>query len=58
MLSGTDEQVTTALGEYGRLIGLAFQVFDDILDFSADEEQTGKWPGRMSVTARSRFRSS
>ena len=30
------------LAEYGRLLGLAFQVFDDILDVSGDEAQTGK----------------
>jgi geranylgeranyl pyrophosphate synthase len=44
MLSGHDED-TAALAEYGRLIGLAFQVFDDILDFSADEASTGKRAG-------------
>jgi geranylgeranyl pyrophosphate synthase len=45
MLSGAGDEETGAVGEYGRLIGLAFQVFDDILDFSGDEAATGKRPG-------------
>jgi geranylgeranyl pyrophosphate synthase len=45
MLSNAGEQAAVALAEYGRLIGLAFQVFDDILDFSGDEAATGKRPG-------------
>ena len=44
LLSGATE-ATGALGEYGRLIGLAFQVFDDILDCSGDQAATGKRPG-------------
>ena len=42
LLSGLDEREQTALSEYGRLLGLAFQVFDDILDVSGDEAHTGK----------------
>jgi geranylgeranyl pyrophosphate synthase len=45
LLSGQDGETTAAVGKYGRLIGLAFQVFDDILDCSGDPESTGKRPG-------------
>ena len=38
---GTPEQVET-LTEYGRLIGLAFQIQDDYLDVISDEEDLGK----------------
>jgi geranylgeranyl pyrophosphate synthase len=45
MLSGAGEQAEEALSDYGRLIGLAFQVFDDILDCSGEEASTGKRTG-------------
>ena len=38
---GSPEQVE-ALAEYGRLIGLAFQIQDDYLDVVSDEEDLGK----------------
>jgi len=38
---GTEEQVES-LSEYGRLIGLAFQIQDDYLDVVSDEEDIGK----------------
>ncbi|HML05910.1 MAG TPA: short chain isoprenyl diphosphate synthase IdsA, partial [Methanobacterium sp.] len=38
---GNDEQVE-ALSEYGRLIGLAFQIQDDYLDVVSDAEDIGK----------------
>jgi geranylgeranyl pyrophosphate synthase len=44
LLSGERDAVG-AVAEYGRLIGLAFQVFDDILDCSGDQAATGKRPG-------------
>ena len=45
VLSGAGEQAAAPLAEYGRLIGLAFQVFDDILDLSGDQAATGKCSG-------------
>lgn len=45
MLSGGGEQAADGVAEFGRLIGLAFQVFDDILDCSGDEAAIGKRPG-------------
>lgn len=44
MLSG-NEEAAAPLSEFGRLLGLAFQVFDDILDVEGDEALTGKQAG-------------
>ena len=32
-------------GDYGRLLGIAFQIVDDILDCAGDTIETGKVPG-------------
>ncbi|QHN03102.1 polyprenyl synthetase family protein [Granulicella sp. WH15] len=37
-----DPEVENALGEYGRNLGLAFQIIDDVLDLTASEEVLGK----------------
>ncbi len=41
-------QVKNAMFEYGRHLGLAFQVVDDILDFTTATEQLGKPQVRSS----------
>ncbi len=41
---GTDDQVA-ALAKYGRAVGLAFQIADDILDIEGDTELLGKTTG-------------
>ncbi len=38
---GTDEQIA-AMREYGRLLGMGFQIWDDYLDLKADEKLLGK----------------
>ena len=42
IVSGTGESDIAGLAAYGRSLGLAFQIFDDILDLTGDEAQTGK----------------
>lgn len=46
ILGGADAAVLARLRAYGRAIGLAFQVVDDILDETATAEQLGKSPGK------------
>jgi len=41
-----DSATTDALDTYGRAIGLAFQVVDDILDATRSEGELGKTPGK------------
>ncbi len=41
---------TQSLGQYAQSLGLAFQVFDDILDVTADAESLGKTPGKDADT--------
>lgn len=41
-LAGADEMVERRLGEYGRNLGLAFQIVDDVLDLTGEETTLGK----------------
>ncbi|NUP99948.1 MAG: polyprenyl synthetase family protein [Armatimonadetes bacterium] len=42
LVVGASAEVRAELGEYGRKIGLAFQIIDDLLDLTGDEERIGK----------------
>ena len=42
MLSQAPEKAVKALKEYGYNLGIAFQIVDDVLDFSSTEEELGK----------------
>ena len=42
VLGGMENASEEALAEYGRFAGLAFQLVDDVLDFTASAEQLGK----------------
>jgi len=45
MLAGADAESLTALSKYGKDIGLAFQIIDDILDIEGSQELMGKKVG-------------
>ena len=40
--SATHDEIEAQLGEYGRNLGLAFQIVDDVLDLTAAEDVLGK----------------
>ncbi|MDP0071906.1 octaprenyl diphosphate synthase [Glaesserella parasuis] len=42
IVSGADQATVIAMRDYGRYLGTAFQLVDDILDYSANAEQLGK----------------
>jgi geranylgeranyl pyrophosphate synthase len=42
VLAGQPEAAVAALAEYGRQLGVAFQIVDDVLDFSGDAVRLGK----------------
>jgi octaprenyl-diphosphate synthase len=45
ILGGASEQQQTALRDYGLYLGTAFQLIDDLLDFTSSEEALGKAAG-------------
>jgi octaprenyl-diphosphate synthase len=45
LLAGADAVVQQALHDYGMALGYAFQIADDVLDYSADESALGKHLG-------------
>ena len=42
ILAGVDEAMELAAAKYGMHLGTAFQLVDDVLDYSGDEHETGK----------------
>jgi len=42
ILSHSPEKAITALRNYGHNFGMAFQIMDDVLDFTGDEKEVGK----------------
>ncbi len=42
VLAGVSQEKVAALSDYGMNLGMAFQIIDDLLDFTADESVLGK----------------
>jgi octaprenyl-diphosphate synthase len=45
LISGADDKTLTALSDFGFNLGLAFQMADDLLDYTADTSDLGKTVG-------------
>ncbi|NMG48036.1 octaprenyl diphosphate synthase [Azoarcus communis] len=45
ILAGADDETEARLAAFGMHLGTAFQIIDDVLDYSADESETGKHLG-------------
>jgi geranylgeranyl diphosphate synthase type II len=52
---GATQEQRAALGLYGRAIGIAFQIVDDLLDVESTAENTGKATGKDSVRGKLTF---
>jgi farnesyl diphosphate synthase len=55
LVAGADAQALAALDAYGRALGLAFQVVDDILDATADSVTLGKTAGKDALADKPTF---
>lgn len=55
LAAGASEAQLAALSRYGSLIGLAFQIADDVLDVTATTDQLGKTAGRDVALAKSTY---
>jgi len=45
VFSGAPEEYAAPVRDFGEWVGVAFQLLDDVIDLSADPEETGKVPG-------------
>ena len=50
----SDDDIAT-LERYGRNVGLAFQIADDVLDVTSTPEQLGKTPGKDAAAAKATY---
>lgn len=55
LLRGANPEVMDLLDSYGETLGLAFQIKDDILDFTSDAESMGKTVGKDLRDTKSTF---
>jgi len=55
LAAGADDATVAFLTEYGREVGLAFQIADDLLDATATTEQLGKTAGRDATLSKATY---
>ncbi|MGQ9724166.1 MAG: polyprenyl synthetase family protein [Tepidimonas sp.] len=55
LAAGADGATLAALDSYGRALGLAFQIIDDVLDATADSATLGKTPGKDAAAGKPTF---
>src|ERR1017187_6310909 len=55
MYAGADASQIQSLRDFGRNIGLAFQIVDDVLDVTQTSEQLGKTAGKDTVTEKATY---
>jgi geranylgeranyl pyrophosphate synthase len=55
LAAGSDAAGVAALERYGRSIGLAFQIMDDVLDVTSTTTAMGKTTGRDAVLGKSTY---
>ena len=55
ILGGASQEIAGAFGKYGRHLGLAFQIVDDILDVTSSPEELGKTPGKDAAQQKITF---
>jgi geranylgeranyl diphosphate synthase, type II len=51
-LVGADEGLLKALGRFGEVLGLSFQIADDLLDVTGSAESLGKTPGKDQIAGK------
>jgi geranylgeranyl pyrophosphate synthase len=54
-LAGADEKQIKAMSDYGKYLGMAFQITDDLLDITADEKEFGKVVGSDLLEGKKTF---
>ena len=52
VLTGADDAILDAITDYGREVGLAFQIVDDVLDVEGSNEALGKTAGKDAVAGK------
>ena len=55
LIAGARKEVVTGVREYGRAVGLLFQVVDDILDVTQPTEELGKTAGKDAISAKATY---